>query len=63
MNTHGILGLFTIAILLFLVLNNAKGTLEVINGIGGQTTALTGALQGRGVTNNGITLSSLTPSN
>lgn len=53
MDKLGWFALIMLAILMFLVLNNWKGSVGVINALGGNATALTGALQGRGVTGAG----------
>jgi len=53
---HSWTGLVFLLILGFLVLNNASGTVNVLGALGQQATGLTGALQGRKVTNGSVSL-------
>ncbi len=59
----GWFALVILAILFFLVLNNSSGTVAVVNALGGNATALTGALQGRPVSGAGSNNVKLTSDN
>lgn len=49
MKPHDIFGIFFILILVFLLVNNAKGSSQVISALSGAVTNTTSVLQGRDI--------------